>query len=161
MDAFRWDTITSGTTYPNEMIKNFCNKIWPIFDECFPVIKTRVSSRDPPFLSPLVENRLKLKKNAVNKRNNESSHRLQKRINKLIRDNQLKVVKQENKNHNRGSNRSWLSVNKITGRGNSEVPLSHIIDPKVTNEHFQTMNTDSDYIAPQPLHILSGKRVSA
>ena len=46
MDDFQRDTITNGTTCPNEMINNFYNKIWPIFDECFPVVKTRVSSRD-------------------------------------------------------------------------------------------------------------------
>ena len=44
IDDFQWDTITSGTTCPNEMINNFYNKIWLILDECFPVIKTRVSS---------------------------------------------------------------------------------------------------------------------
>ena len=125
---FQWDTITNGTTCPNEMINNFYNKIWPIFDECFPVIKTRVSSRDPPFLSPIVKHLLKLRKNAVNKRDNECSHRLQEKMNKLIRVNQLKAVKQENKIRDRGSKRWWSLVNKITGRGNSEVPLSHITD---------------------------------
>ena len=158
MDDFQWDTITNGTTCPNEMINNFYNKKWPIFDECFPVIKTRVSSRDPPFLSPIVKHLLKLRKNAVNKRDNECSHRLQEKINKLIRVNQLKAVKQENKIRDRGSKRWWSLVNKITGRGNSEVPLSHI-DPKVINEHFQTINTDPDYVAPQPLHIPDGTRV--
>ena len=159
MDDFQWDTITNGTTCPNEMINNFYNKIWPIFDECFPVIKTRVSSRDPPFLSPIVKHLLKLRKNAVNKRDNECSHRLQEKINKLIRVNQLKAVKQENKIRDRGSKRWWSLVNKITGRGNSEVPLSHIIDPKVMNEHFQTINTDPDYVTPQLLHIPDGTRV--
>ena len=47
----------------------------------------------------------------------------------------------------------------MTGRGNSEVPLSHIIDPKIMNEHFQTINTDSDYVTPQLLHIPNGTRV--
>ena len=42
------------------------------------LLKHGYSSRDLPFLSPLVKHRLKLKKNAVNKRNNESSHRLKK-----------------------------------------------------------------------------------
>ena len=127
--------------------------------QCFPIIKTRVSSRDPPFLSPIVKHLLKLRKNAINKRDNESSHRLQERINKLIRSNQLKAVKQENKNQNCGSKRWWSLVNKITGRCNSEVPLSHIIDPKVMNEHFQSINTDPDYVTPQPLHIPRGARV--
>ena len=122
MDDFQWDTITSGTTCPNEMANNFYNKIWPIFEECFPVIKTRVSSRDPPFLSPIVKHLLKLRKNAINKRDTESSHHLQERIKKLIRDKQLKAVKQENKSHDCGSKRWWSLVNKITGRGNGEVP---------------------------------------
>ena len=117
------------------------------------------SYRDPPFLSPIVKHLLKLRKNAVNKRDNECSHRLQEKINKLIRVNQLKAVKQENKIRDRGSKRWWSLVNKITGRGNSEVPLSHIIDPKVMNEHFQTINTDPDYVTPQPLHIPDGTRV--
>ena len=30
----------------------------------------------------------------------------------------------------------------------------------VMNEHFQTINTDSDYVTPQPLHIPKGTRVS-
>ncbi len=159
MEDFQWDTISSGTSCPNEMINNFYNKIWPIYEECFPIIKTRVSSRDPPFLSPIVKHLLKLRKNAINKRDNESSHRLQERINKLIRSNQLKAVKQENKNQNCGSKRWWSLVNKITGRGNNEVPLSHIIDPKVMNEHFQSINTDPDYVIPQPLPIPPGTRV--
>ena len=74
MDDFQWDTIASGTTCPNEMINNFYNEIWLILDECFPVIKTRVSSRDSPFLSPIVKHLLKLRKNAVDKRDTESSH---------------------------------------------------------------------------------------
>ena len=44
------------------------------------MIKTRVSSRDP-FLFPIAKHLLKLRKNAINKRDNESSHRLQERIN--------------------------------------------------------------------------------
>ena len=159
MDNFRWDTITSGTTCPNEMTNNLYNKIWPIFKESFPVIKTLVSSRDLPFLFSIVKHLLKLRKNAINKRDTESSHRLQERINKLIRDDQLKAVKQENKSHDCGSKKWWSLVNKITGGGNSEVPLSHIIDPKVMNEHFQTINTDSNYVTPQLLHILKGTRV--
>ena len=160
MDDFQGDTITSGNRCPNKITNNFYNKIWPIFEECFPVIKTRVSSRDPLFLSPIVKHLLKLRKTAINKRDTESSHRLQERINKLIRDNQLKGVKQESKSHDCGSKRWWSLVNKITGRGNSEVPLSHIIDPKVMNEHFLTINTDSDYVIPQLLHIPKGTRVS-
>jgi hypothetical protein len=34
-----------------------------------------------------------------------------------------------------------------------------IIDPKVMNEHFQSINTDPDYVTPQPLPIPRGTRV--
>ena len=47
-------------------------------------------------MSPLVKYLLKLWKRAIQKRNTEASLRLQERINKLIRDNQLYAVKQEN-----------------------------------------------------------------
>ena len=59
----------------------------------------------PCFLSPIVKHLLELRKNAINKRDDESSHTspTRKGINKLIRNNQLKAVKQENKNHNCGS----------------------------------------------------------
>ena len=70
--------------------------IWPSFEKCFPLIKERSSAHDPPFMSPLVKYLLKLWKRAIQKRNTEASLRLQERINKLIRDNQLYAVKQEN-----------------------------------------------------------------
>ena len=34
------------------------NTFWFMFNECFPVISVRISSRDPPFISPLVKHNL-------------------------------------------------------------------------------------------------------
>lgn len=136
MEEVQWDDITCGTIGPNEMIMDFYNKIWPIFNECFPIIKTRVSSRDPPFFSPTVKHLLKLRRNAIRKKDNERNHVLEERVNCLIRENQLKAVKQESKNQCCGSKRWWSLVNNITGRANSELPLSSIFHPKQMNEYF-------------------------
>ena len=53
MENVKWDDVTCGTTCPSEMIRAFYNKIWPIFDECFSITKSRVSGRDPPPPPPL------------------------------------------------------------------------------------------------------------
>ena len=57
------------------------------------------------------------------------------------------------------SKRWWSLLNNITGRGNSKVPLNHIIDPKVMKEDFQTINIDSDYVTSQLLHFPKGTKV--
>ena len=48
-------------------------------------------------------------------------------------------------------------VNGITGRSNSEVPISSLLDPQVINMYFQSINTDST--DPVPLTILEGTRL--
>ena len=102
--------------------KFVCNK------ECFPVIKTRVSSRDPPFLSQIVKHLLKLNKNAVNKRVNEYSPRLQEKNDKLI---QLKAIQlqpimkrmsQQWELHLKKISCDRLRISVQLGRGNHQKP---------------------------------------
>ena len=66
--------------------------VWAKFDKCFPLIKVGMSSRDPPFMSPLVKHLLKQRKKVIQKGNTEANLRLIDQINKLIRDNQLNAV---------------------------------------------------------------------
>ena len=40
---------------PEECVRIFNDKLWAIFDERFPPIKIKMSSRDPPYKSPLVK----------------------------------------------------------------------------------------------------------
>ena len=98
-----WNMITKDGQTPDEMTLKFYETMWPIFEKCFPLIKVRTSSRDPPFMSPLVKHLLKQRKRAIQKSDSESHARLQDQINKLIRENQLNAVKQENKNQKTGS----------------------------------------------------------
>ena len=76
------------------------DKISSIFNECFPLIKVKVSTRDPPYMSPLI-------KHLCNKRNIQIKIGLnpdiQGRINKLIRLNQIRSVNDENRRYNRGN----------------------------------------------------------
>ena len=110
----------------------------PKFDKCFPLIKVRTSSRDPPLMSPLVKHLLKQKRKAIRKGNTEVNPRLTDQINKLIRDNQLNAVKQEVGSQKAGSKRWWSNVNSITSRKRREhAPVSAFIDPCDINEHFR------------------------
>ena len=116
------DSIINDEKCPNEMIARFYEKVLPLFNECFPIIKVRISNRDPPFLSPIIKHLLKQRKKAIKRNDSEASHRLQEKINQLVRKNQLKTVNQNYRSQSCGSKRWWSVVNGITGRSNSEVP---------------------------------------
>ncbi len=89
-----WYTINTDGQTLDEMMLIFYETVWPIFKMCFPLIKVRTSSTDPPFMSPLVKHLLKKRKRAIQKGDSECQPRLQEQINKLIRKNQLNAVKQ-------------------------------------------------------------------
>ena len=42
------DSFIKDAKCPNEMVVRFYEKVWPLFNECFPIIKVRTSNRDPP-----------------------------------------------------------------------------------------------------------------
>ena len=102
------------------------DKISSIFSECFPLIKVKVSTRDPPYMSPLV-------KHLCNKRNKQIkigvNPDIQERINKLIRLNQIRSVNEENRKYNQGSRKWWDTLNRITGRKVKANNLSLSINP--------------------------------
>jgi hypothetical protein len=69
--------ITKDGQTPDEMTLKFYETMWLKFEKCFPLIKVRTSSRDPPFMSPLVKHLLKQMKRAIQKSDSESHARLQ------------------------------------------------------------------------------------
>ena len=83
-----WNVICQEEQSVDEMVENFYKVIWPKFGKSFSLIKVRTSTRDPPFLSPLVKHLLKQRKRAIKAGNNEANIRLQGQINELIRKNQ-------------------------------------------------------------------------
>ena len=116
LESIDWNTIIMDSHNVDEITLKFYETIWPKFDKCFPLIKVRTSSRDPPFMSPLVNHLLDQRKRAIQNGNTEANTRLQEKINKLIRENQLSAVKQEFSNQKTGSKSWWSNVNSITSR---------------------------------------------
>ena len=72
-------------------------------------------------MSPLVKYLCSIQNKQINRGANTD---LQERINKLIRENQIRAVRNENRTYQIGAKGWWNTVNKITGRTTkSELPL--------------------------------------
>ena len=87
LEHVNWNVITSNEKTSDEMLSKFYEVTYPLFEKCFPRIKVKLSTRDPPFMSPFVKHLLDLRKEAVKKHDLELSNRLQETINSLIREN--------------------------------------------------------------------------
>ena len=81
-----------------------------------------MSTRDPPYMSPLVKHLCKIRNKNITKGVNSD---LQKRIDELIRENLVCAVNDENRKNTSGSKKWWDTVNKITVRKtkNSNISL--------------------------------------
>ena len=104
--VYNTSDVDYAVTVLNELIVS-------LFNECFPLIRVKVSSRDPPFMSPLVKHLCKIRNRRIRRGIIDES---QERINKLIRDNQIRAVYDENSKYKYGTKGWWKTVNKITGR---------------------------------------------
>lgn len=113
-----------------------------MFDECFPSISVRVSNRDPPFFSPLVEHLLEQKQKLIrcNSMDTSSLTEIQtlqeKIINKMIRDSQVQAVKGNFEKHSIGSKSWWSTVNSLKGRKSTNIPIGLIISPNEIKKIF-------------------------
>ena len=147
-----------GSKYKNRHAERTCIYIAYIyiFNESFPRIKVKTSSRDPPYMSPLVKYLCNIRNKQINRGANTD---LQERINKLIRENQIRAVRDENRKYQMGAKGWWNTVNRITGRTSKSDNISATIDPSVINTYFQNVNTDSQYIPPRLLTIPQETRI--
>lgn len=64
----------------------------------------------------------------------------QERINKLIRENQIRAVYNENSKHMYDT-KGWKIVSRITGKNTRSENISSLIDQDLINEYFQEINT--------------------
>ena len=64
----------------NKAVSTLTNVIGNIFNDCFPLIKVKVSSKDPPFMTPLVRHLCKIGNRRIKRGINLE---LQERINKV------------------------------------------------------------------------------
>lgn len=82
----------------------------------FSTRRVRVSSRDPPYLSPLLKHLCKVRNKTAHRGNQVEKIIRQDKINTLIRINQVNAVNNEQLKHNRGSKGWWDRANRITGK---------------------------------------------
>ena len=127
-----------------------------MFNDCFPLIKVKMSTRDPPYMSPLVKHLCRIRNRNIRMGVNND---LQKRIDELIRENLVRFVDDENRKNSFSFKKWWDTVNRITGRKSKNSNISSVIDPQHINSYFQSVNMDANYISPQPILIPIGTRV--
>ena len=143
-----WD-IFFDCENPSENVQKLNDILSNMFDECFPLISIKMSSRDPPFITPLVKHLCKIR----NKNRHRDNAALQERINALIRENQLNAIRCENRKHMKGSKAWWDTTNRISGRNKQNVQISSIVSAEEINDYFKEINTDPNYITPVRLQI--------
>ena len=155
LKEYNWADVNNANDV-NEVVCTLSNVIGNMFNDCFPLIKVRVSSKDPPFMTPLVKHLCKIRNRQIGRGINPE---VQEKINKLIRENQISAVRGENRKFKRGTKEWWRTVNKITGRKTNNDKVSSVINPGRINEFFQMIYTDTQYTTPIPVIIPDGTRV--
>jgi hypothetical protein len=93
LDSVDWIKIINNELSSDVMATRFYETLWSKFETCFPLIKVRSSSRDPPFMSPFVQHLLKKGKQAMRMNDEETITRLQNQINRFIHSNQVNAVR--------------------------------------------------------------------
>ena len=127
-------------------------------DESCALIKIKISSRDPPYMTPLIKYLCRKRNKHVKKRH---EYDLQERINNLIRENQMQSICKENRKYETGSKKWWDTVHKITGRKCGSQNISSILSPSAINQYFKKISTDPAYSIPQPIPRPPGTRIPA
>jgi hypothetical protein len=135
LKEYNWTSV-NNTRDASEAVSILTDAIGGMYNDCFPLIKVKVSSRDPPYMTPLVKHLCKMRNRQIRM---GISPELQEKINTLIRENQIRAVKAENRKFKRVSKEWWRTVNKITGRSINFDRVSSVIDPGRMNEFFQKL----------------------
>ena len=142
---YDWSTIANAQDVDTAACK-LSDSILSLVNECFPQIEVRISSCDPPFMSPLVKHLCNLRNKRIKMGINPD---LQNQINKLIHEHQIRAVRQENNKHKQGSRGWWKTVDRMTGIKTKTTNISSTIDPKSINTYFHSINSDAYYTTPE------------
>ena len=89
----------NNTRDASEAVYILTDAIGGMYNDCFPLIKVKVSSRDPPYMTPLVKHLCKMRNRQIRM---GISLELHEKINILIRENQIRAVKAENRKYKEG-----------------------------------------------------------
>ena len=111
------------------------NELWAMFESFCPLIKVKISSRDPPYMSPLLStfamSETRLHATVVRKK-----LVWQERINSLICMNQVRAEKDQMKKHAKGSKGWWDIANRITRRKAQGIPIRSVFFSDDINSYF-------------------------
>ena len=76
-----------------------------------------------------------------------------------MKENQFNLTKVNKQTHDMGSKSWWKVVDKLTGRVESSMSLSSLYRMNDINTHFQSINTDPDYVEPTQFEIKELRKV--
>ena len=107
LENHSWEEIVSSEDPIKKLLED---SLTSVFNTFFPIKKVRMSSRDPPYMSPLVKSLLNIRRKNLRKGNVTAISHIQQRINKLIRENQVHAVKSERQIHPRAAKKFKISI---------------------------------------------------
>ena len=139
----------------NIAIEKFYCIVHEEFNNSFPSIRVKMSSKDLSFMSPLLKHLLSERNKLLRKGIVQDAGFLQPRIAQLIKENQLNLTKVNKQKHDMGSRSLLEVIDKLTGRVGSSVNLSSLFNVNDINSHFQSINTDISYVEPALLEIMT------
>ena len=118
LEEYKWSSALS-TQCIKEKVQNFQCALMQMYNDYFPVRTVLKSSRDPPFMLPLVKHLLKRGQVLFRKgwqKQNPTVTILQERTYNPIRENQLQAVKYHSNKRDKGTRSWWSTINFITRR---------------------------------------------
>jgi len=153
LQATDWSPVLAENDI-NIAIEKFYCIVHEDFKNSFPAIRVRMSSKDPSFMSPLLKHLLCKRNKLLRKGMVQEAGSLQPRITQLIKENQLNLTKVNKQKHDTGSKSWWKVIDKLTGRVGLSMNLSSLFNVNDINTHFQSINTDINYVEPALLEIV-------
>ena len=94
---FDWSSVSTNADLC-ESVRLFNGTLMTMFNDCFPLKKVKVSSRDPPYMSPLVKHLCNIRNKNIRNFKSADNFILQERINKLIRETKFRLSKMKTEN---------------------------------------------------------------
>lgn len=127
---------------PNEALAYLYGKINKLYNTCCPLRRVRVSTKDPPHITPQIKFLLKQKNEAHRKGKSSTVRRLSEEVRNLILQHTADKAK-----FKKGSREWWETVNEQRGVSKesaiSKYPSNDI------NKHFVDISTISNYQPPE------------
>jgi hypothetical protein len=148
--ATDWNSIVNiNSRNIDDVVNNLNVKIHQLINKCFPVKTVVMSSRDPPWISPLVK--LLLRKKAKLQANGKPLSEIKSRIANIIKENRDTM-----RSHNpMGSGMWWKTVDSLSHRKDcSQSTLSGDFTRNL-NDFFGNICHDSAYVEPCPMSMPS------